>query len=90
MKLKVLTEGDERLRVICKPVTKITPAVKRLIADMTSVKSVLAENPRGFFAAEEPRRFQAAFCRKEWSCRRFSSALHEMTDDSVKFGGTRG
>ena len=34
MKLKVLTEGDERLRVICKPVTKITPAIKKLIADM--------------------------------------------------------
>ena len=50
MKLKVLTEGDERLRVICKPVTKITPAVKRLIADM--IETMYYKNGVGLAAPQ--------------------------------------
>ena len=34
MKLKILTEGDEKLRVICKPVPKVTAQIKKLVADM--------------------------------------------------------
>ena len=50
MKLNVLTEGDERLRVICKPVTKITPAVKRLIADM--IETMYYKNGVGLAAPQ--------------------------------------
>ena len=34
MKLKILKEGDEKLRVICKPVLKVTAQIKKLAADM--------------------------------------------------------
>ena len=50
MKLKVLTEGDERLRVICKPVTRITPAIKKLIADM--IETMYYKNGVGLAAPQ--------------------------------------
>ena len=34
MKLPILKEGDEKLRVICKPVGKVTQRIKKLAADM--------------------------------------------------------
>ena len=50
MKLEILKEGDERLRVICKKVDKITPRIKKLVSDM--IETMYAKNGVGLAAPQ--------------------------------------